>query len=182
MPEPTDDVLNLLIEDHREAERQLEQFADADRAQRRDMFAPLTAALVKHEVAEEVAVYPVVIDEVPGGGAVADARIAEQSEAERLLSEMEKMDPTSEEFAASFTELKISVLEHARAEEAEVFPLLREHLSAERRMEIGERYAKVKASAPTHPHPNAPDNAPANKLGLPVLALADRIRDAARRL
>jgi iron-sulfur cluster repair protein YtfE (RIC family) len=51
------------------------------------------ADLVRHEVAEELVVYPI-IRRAPGGEQEAKTRIAEQSEAEELLAEMEKLDPS----------------------------------------------------------------------------------------
>ena len=45
---------------------------------------------------------------------------------------------------------------------------------------MGERYERAKASAPTHPHPHAPNTPPGNVVLGPIAALADRIRDAAR--
>ncbi len=144
---PSDDVLTLLMEDHQEAERVLKSLADADWSKRGELFAKLADTLVRHEVAEEVAVYPVLRDE-PGGAAIADARIEEQYEAADLLSQMEQMDPSSEEFDQAFNTLKSAVLEHAGAEEQEVFPRLQDQEDQERLIEMGERYNRVKESVP----------------------------------
>jgi hemerythrin superfamily protein len=141
------DVVTLLLEDHQEAKRALQTFEDADRARWAELFRKLADTLVRHEVAEEVVVYPVLRDE-PGGAAIADARIAEQAEAEDLLSQMEQMDPTSDEFAEAFSTLQSAVLEHAGSEEAEVLPLLQEQEPSERLVEMGKRYTKVKSFAP----------------------------------
>ena len=109
------------------------------------------------------------------------ARIAEQSAAEELLSEMESLDTSSAEFATKFQKLRSEVLAHAEAEESTAFPLLEEATSLEQRQELGERYTKAKESAPTHPHPHSPDTPPGNKLLGPVAAAFDRARDAVQR-
>jgi hemerythrin superfamily protein len=141
------DVVTLMLEDHHEAKMALQTFEDADRARWGELFPKLADTLVRHEVAEEVVVYPVLRDE-PGGAAIADARIAEQAEAEDLLSRMEQMDPTSDGFGEAFNTLHSAVLEHAGSEEAEVFPLLQEQEQGEHLIEMGRRYTKVKSFAP----------------------------------
>ena len=141
------DVVMLMLEDHHKAKLALQTFEDRDRARWGELFRKLADTLVRHEVAEEVVVYPVLRDE-PGGAAIADARIAEQAEAEDLLSQMEQMDPTSDEFAEAFNTLHSAVLEHAGSEEAEVFPLLQEQEPSERLVEMGKRYTEVKSFAP----------------------------------
>ena len=90
------------------------------------------------------------------------ARIAEQSETEKLLAAMEKLDSTSEEFEIQFTTLRQAVLDHASAEEASTFPLLKEMEDDESRRALGGRYEHAKAKAPAHPHPHAPHTPPAS--------------------
>ncbi|MGH9082705.1 MAG: hemerythrin domain-containing protein [Acidimicrobiales bacterium] len=175
---PPDDVLVLLVEDHRQVEGVLAQFDTVSVAGRGELFWKLTNELVRHEVAEEIVVYPALRD-VPGGDQVAGSRIAEQSEAEEKLAAMERLDAESAEFADQFITLRSAVLAHARAEESTALPLLADHLPSERLVEMGERYQRAKRGAPTHPHPHAPDSPPGNLVLGPVAALVDRIRDAA---
>lgn len=175
----TDDVVRLLKEDHRQVEVMLGRFDTIGAAEREDYFCNLTHELVRHEVAEETVVYPAV-RKVPGGDQVADARIAEQSDAEELLAKMEKLDPKSAEFASDFATLKAAVLAHATAEEQTAFAMLDADVAPDKRRELGQRYVKAKEAAPTHPHPHAPDTPPGNTVLGPVAALVDKIRDAAK--
>jgi len=146
------DVVMLMLEDHHKAKLALQTFEDRDRARWGELFRKLADTLVRHEVAEEVVVY---------------ARIAEQAEAEDLLSQMEQMDPTSDEFAEAFSTLRAAVLEHARSEEAEVLPLLQEQEPSERLVEMGKRYTQVKSFAPDDGRQS-------------IAELADTILEAAR--
>lgn len=176
---PTPDgIVELLMEDHRLVEQRLKEFDSAGASSRGELFWKLTNDLVRHEVAEELVVYPRLRD-LPGGGAIADARIGEQSEAEEQLAKMEKMDAESPEFVPELATLKVAVLKHAKAEEETAFALLRTGVSPEEQIELGMRYVKAKEAAPTHPHPHAPDTPPGNVLLGPVAALIDRVRDAA---
>lgn len=174
---PADDVVLLLEEDHRMVEQKFEELSLAGPATRGELFWKLTNDLVRHEVAEEVVVYPA-LRHLAGGDQVADARIAEQSEAEAQLAKMEKMDAESPEFVAELATLKAAVLKHAKSEEETAFMMLRGSVETPQRVELGQRYVKAKDAAPTHPHPNAPDTPPGNVLLGPLAALIDRIRDA----
>lgn len=180
---PQADIACLIRDDHQAVEQGLRAVTGApgsDRPDRDDAFRRLTELLVRHEVAEELVVYPALRD-ADGGGAVADARIAEQAQAESRLAQLEKFRSDTSEFAASFQQLQDSVLEHAQLEEREVLPLL-SALPDDRKAQLARRYEQARSSGPTHPHPSAPDTPPGNVLAGPVAALFDRIRDEARRV
>jgi hemerythrin superfamily protein len=174
------DIVQLLEADHRQAESLLTSFENVAANDREQYFSEVVHTLVAHEVAEEVVVYPAIRSDVPNGDAEADARIEEESAAEKLLDSMEDMDTNDPEFAARFHELRSAVLKHAEAEERNVFPLLRTMEGADRRIELGDRYETAKSKAPTHPHPTAPDTPPGNRIVGPIAALFDRARDAAK--
>ena len=178
MTTTTKDIVDLLLEDHAEARRLLDQICSAASHEREDLFWALVPALVQHEVAEEVVIYPTIRSEAPDGEHEVEPRLKEQSEAEGLLAEMEKLDRTSAEFAQKLEKLSDGVLQHAEAEEQNIFPLLQALEDAEQRAQLGMRYEKAKAAAPTHPHPKAPDTPPGNKVIGPVAALFDKTRDA----
>ena len=69
------------------------------------------------------------------------------------------------------------VKEHVQEEEGEMFPKLREAVSANQLLEIGQKLEKAKAPAPTGPHPNAPNEPPGSKVMGPAAAAVDRARD-----
>jgi hemerythrin superfamily protein len=172
------DILNLLKNDHQTAESLLGRFEGVPTDGRDDYLCEVVYTLVGHEVAEETVVYPTIRAEGKEGGEVADARLAEQAEAEQLLADMESMETASGAFTAKFKKLRDSVLAHAAAEESTAFPLLERATTVDERKELGTRYEKAKDRAPTHPHPHAPDTPPGNKLLGPVAAIFDRARDA----
>ncbi len=154
------DIVDLLLDDHQVVERLLGRLdVEAVPDRRSGLFRELTTALVQHEVAEEVTVYPF-IRRLGGTGEVeADARIREQAEAESLLGTMQRLDVMGAEFAARFDELTGAT-------------------TPDDRSAMGRRYERAVQSAPTRPHPNAPDTPPGNRIVGPVAALADRVRDA----
>lgn len=172
------DIIGKLLKDHQEVKAMFARIEKASPSQLGDMFWELTNELVRHEVAEEEIVYPEVRKALPNGDSLADARIHEQSEAEKLLDEMEKEGADAQDFRAHLEKLQKEVLAHAASEEQLVFTPLGEKLDADRRAKLGDRYEKAKAAAPTHPHPKAPDAPPGNMALGPIAALVDRVRDA----
>lgn len=171
-------VIQLLKRDHENAEALLEALDGTPQDELGDYFCNLREELVRHEVAEELIVYPAFRRNVPGGDAIADACIAEQSKAEETLASLDKQDATSSSFRTQLTELRQSVLAHARHEERAVFPALEANTGTAELEELGERYEKALKAAPTHPHPHAPNTPPGNIVTGPLASLVDRLRDA----
>lgn len=173
-------LVKLLLEDHQEVRDLFDRFKEAGEDEWGALFSTLTNHLVRHEVAEEEILYPEVRRALPDGDLLADARITEQSEAEKLLAQLEGMGPGHEDFPTCLARLRLAVLDHASQEERHVFPPLAEALEPDRMNQLGQRYEKAKAAAPTHPHPHAPDKPPGNLILGPVAALVDRLRDVMR--
>lgn len=183
MPETTTGtIIDRMTADHQQIKVLFSDVMFVRPENRADMFCQLVTELVQHEVAEEMVVYPEI--RLAGGdaGETVKARLSEEAEAEKMLAQMERLEPTNPEFTAALAELSTAVINHADAEERAVFPLLRANGQPDALFELGARYEKAKQSAPTHPHPHAPDTPPGNKILGPIAALFDRARDAARRI
>lgn len=172
------DVIDLIQKDHNEIRELFSQIEDTAPEDRGDLFRHIVSELARHEAAEESIIHPTLRDEL-GDEQEASSIVEEEQEAEELMAAMEDMDPTSQEFLAKFRELRDDVLEHAEHEENDEHPRLRERIDEARLQEMAEGFQKVKEMAPTHPHPNAP-NQPEAQLSLgPVAGVFDRARDAA---
>jgi iron-sulfur cluster repair protein YtfE (RIC family) len=161
---PSGDIVTLLSDEHKETERRLETFAATHPDERGKLFSGLTDALIRHAIAEEMVLYPIVVCMASGGEAIAHARISAQLKVAELISQMEAMDPGGVEFAKAFNRLRAAVCEHARYEETDVFPLLQEHEHEALLVAMGRRYSVVKYAVP----PSAGQN---------TTALAEAIRN-----
>jgi iron-sulfur cluster repair protein YtfE (RIC family) len=91
------DVIEVLEQDHREVEEmfsELESLQGAsreeDKARRKAVTEQVTIELVRHSVAEEVLVYPMVEREV--SAEEAEHAREEHAEAEETLQQLEKLD------------------------------------------------------------------------------------------
>ena len=176
---PTDDLVTVITQDHNAVRQRLSEFDSAPPEVRAELFWRLMDQLVRHEVGEQIVVYPA-LRELPGGSETADARVAEEEAAERLLASMEDMDPEGDEFVSALTSLQEAVLDHAEHEEAEVLPLLLAHEDSDRLIYLAQKFKGAKLGAPSQPHPHIPSNPTAQKVLGPIAAFFERTRAAAR--
>lgn len=174
------DVIDLIQRDHQRIRELFSQISETGPENRGDLFRHIVSELARHEAAEEAIIHPTLREEI-GDERTAGSIVEEEQEAEELMAQMEDMDPTSQEFLASFRQLRDDVLEHAEHEENDEHPRLRERIDAARLQEMAEGFQRVKEMAPTHPHPNAPNRPEAQLLLGPIAGLFDRARDAANR-
>lgn len=181
MAENHDDVIAVLSKDHREVGQKfsrLQEEATLSAEGRRQLVDEVTTALVRHMVAEEMHVFPATRELVPDGEAIAAKEVEDHAEVERLLKRVEGLPVTDSQFATVLEELITGVREHVEDEERHLFVALRANAAPEELRSLGHKVANAKRIAPTHPHPNAPDTPPLNKLVAPGAGLVDRARDA----
>lgn len=174
------DVVDILVADHREVEA---LFVELETGQgtlerRRQLVDVVIAELVRHSVAEEAYVYPIARKALPDGDQIADREIAEHTDAERTMKELESVDPSDPRFDELLAHLMSTIRDHVREEENELFPRLRAATAREELIEVADKVTAVKEIGPTRPHPGKPDHPPANKLLAPGIGLVDRLRDA----
>jgi hemerythrin superfamily protein len=172
-------VIEELTTDHQEVEAMFDQIelqpVGAER--RRELVDELTVELVRHSVAEEQYLYPAVREHVEDGDALADKELEDHARVEQLLKDLEGRDAREDEFDHLVAKLKFEVTAHVRDEEGRLFPLLAAACSPEALDELGAKVRKAKKTAPTRPHPSAPDTPPGNKILGPGAGMVDRARD-----
>jgi hemerythrin superfamily protein len=184
MAEEQRDVIEILTADHREVEAMfieletlMQTRSGTEDELRKDLADQITIELVRHAVAEEVAVYPMVKEKVSEEEAERAKR--EHAEAEQTMKRLERLDSDDDTFEQEIRKLMSEIREHVAEEEGEMFPRMREVFSPEELTELGKRVEAIKAMAPTRPHPSVP-NDPGKRLAVgPVAGLFDRLRDLA---
>jgi len=174
------DLISVIVTDHREVEAIFTELESREGSpeHRRDLVDHVIAELVRHSVAEEQYMYPAAREALPDGDEIADHELEEHAEAEKVMKELDGLDPTDPKFEDVLTKLMEDIRHHVQEEETDLLPRLQEACSADQLRELGEKVQKAKAIAPTRPHPSAPDKPPANKILGPGTALVDRMRDA----
>lgn len=172
-----DEVVAFLKAQHNLIEDMFDQVLHAtDPKAREEPFAALRQLLAVHETAEEMVVHPRVRREDEAGDAIVDARLKEEHEAKELLSQVEKLDITSQEFIDELRKLREAVLEHARQEENDEFPVLEREVDADDLKRMGAAVRAAEAIAPTRPHPGV-ESAKLNFALGPFASMLDRARD-----
>lgn len=172
-------VIDELVTDHREVEEifgKIEALAPGHK--NRKLHADqATMELVRHSVAEEAYLYPAVRKHVPGGDTLADQELEDHAQAERLMKELESREADDPEFDRLMGMLMSEIRAHIADEEENLFPRLRASCPADALDDLGDKVRQAKKTAPTRPHPSAPDKPPANKMLAPGIGLVDRLRD-----
>jgi hemerythrin superfamily protein len=172
-----DEVVAFLKAQHNLIEDMFDQVLHASDPEAREKpFVQLRQLLAVHETAEEMVVHPRVRREVEGMDSIVDARLEEEHDAKELLSAIEKLDVTSQEFIDEFTKLRDAVLDHAQHEETYEFPKLQEELNAEELKRLTKAVQAAEAIAPTRPHPGV-ESAKLNFAVGPFASMLDRARD-----
>ena len=174
-------VIDVIIEDHREVEGLFHQLdTAADTTELRRVTDQIITELVQHSVAEEEYLYPAFRAHLEGGDELADHEISEHAEAEKIMKQLESMDAGDDQFRPVLDKLISEVRHHMRDEEEDALPRLAEACTPSQLAELGAQVENAKRTAPTHPHPSAPDTPPLNKAVNASAGLVDRVRDALR--
>jgi hemerythrin superfamily protein len=171
------DVVTFLKEQHDQIEAALKQVTNTSGKERQDAFFALRRLLAVHETAEEEIVHPAARGAVPAGDSVVEARLHEEHEAKKLLTELETLDVDTLEFETRFATLSSSVIAHAEAEERYEFEPLGNRLDQSRLERMRKAVSFAESIAPTRPHAGI-ESATANIMAGPFAAMLDRARDA----
>lgn len=180
MTENDADLIGVIMADHREVEA---VFAELDRGEgdpgrRKELVDHVIAELVRHSVAEEQFMYPAVRAKLEDGDQLADHEIAEHAEAERVMAELDGMEPSGPAYFRVLRRLIDDIRHHVEDEERDLLSKLHSACTRKELRELGELVLQAKKVAPTRPHPDSPDRPPANLLLDPGTGLVDRMRDA----
>ncbi|OII70329.1 hemerythrin domain-containing protein [Streptomyces sp. CC77] len=172
------DALELLAHDHRMVEQLFRDYrAAASDTQRRAVVEVLVRELSKHAALEELMVYPVAKEVLPDGPREVEQRLGEHRAVKRTLLALDRLAAGDERTDGLVDALRRDVEQHVRDDEGELTPRLRGAVSQQDLDELGGLLDEAKQTAPTRPHPHAPEEPPALALAAPVAAAYDRLRD-----
>ena len=181
-------VFEVLSRDHEEVKQLLSEFekgptaadgAGPDQlARRKKMAETLVIEESRHEAVEEMYFWPAVRDRLPGGGRLADEATGQEQEAKQVLARLDKSGADDPEFEKLLGQFITAGRDHIAFEETRVWPGLRSVLTSTEAEELGGKLEQAKKTAPTRPHPGTPPSPGVLKSTGPVVAAADKARDA----
>lgn len=140
-----DDVVDLLQRQHTEIRHLFDEVEAASGDERIAAFDRLRRLLALHETAEEEVVHPYARRNIDGGQEIIEARLTEENQAKQLLSDLDYLGPTNVGFLKGLSDLRIAVMAHARHEEEEEFPRIRELADEQERRRMA---TAVRAAGP----------------------------------
>jgi hemerythrin superfamily protein len=170
------DLVDVLTGDHLVVDDLFVQFqrVGRQRSRIRDLVDVTVAELMRHDVAEEQYLYPLVRRCLDDGEELAAAALAAHHDIERLMSDLMGTDAEHPVFASLVGRLIRAVRTHFRHEETAVFPRLRATCEPDDLVNLGTEVLSAKMLAPTRPHPSAPRG----RITGPLIGLLDQAVDA----
>jgi hemerythrin superfamily protein len=133
--------------------------------------------LSKHAALEELMVYPLARKVLPNGDKEIDEHLSEHADVKKTLAALDQLSEGDERTGELMAELQKEIEHHVAEEEGELMPQMRNAVDQKALDELGQALDVAKQTAPTRPHPHAPDTAPGLTLAGPVAAIYDRLRD-----
>ena len=169
------DAITLPTTDHRTVDG---LFAEVERTEvpTQDTVDQIVKELSIHDAIEREHLYPVVAERISSGEGTAEHSIDEHNQVASTLLDLDRASDATEQ-RTHLTTLIALVRTHVAEEENDIFPALRSALSAGELDDLGEVLAKSKASAPTRPHPHAPNMGAGTKLAGAASAPLDKLKD-----
>lgn len=136
------DVVDLIMNDHRELERIFDELLNSPE-KRANLLPVMTTLLTAHSRAEEAEVYPQA--SAAGGAEDVEHSQKEHLEADELALKLTQIDPASDEFVPALQELVDAVKHHVGEEEETVLPGMRERMDAATLESLGEAFLASRA-------------------------------------
>ena len=134
-----DDWLSQIIAHHRAIESAFAEAKSATTAaERTDAMKDLGALLTGHSIAEEVVVYPAIVEH--SGNTHASMAYEEQSMAKVQMAMLEQIEPMSKEWMEKLEHIEGAVAQHVYQEESEWFPDVAKNAPADVQTLLTKRY------------------------------------------
>ncbi|WP_338873105.1 hemerythrin domain-containing protein [Myxococcus stipitatus] len=177
------DAIALLKADHKTVEQLFRKFEKAGPNAyklKRKLAEQMVHALSVHAAIEEQVFYPMVRARSESLREEVLRSLEEHHVVKWVLSELDELPPEAERFDAKVYVLMETVRAHVLEEESTLFPEVKKALRPQELREMGALLERAKQSAPTRPHPLAPDTPPGNLVAGAVSAVMDMGRDVLR--
>ncbi|KAJ3196032.1 hypothetical protein HDU67_004160, partial [Dinochytrium kinnereticum] len=146
-----------IIKDHIVVKKLFDDFKKAPMEEKHRIGAEIIRNISIHSFSEEVTIYPLYEKNFENGKAIADLSRQEHGVVKQDSSKAESIKAGDTAFIDMMTKLEKDFCDHGLHEETRELPTLLSLLTREDAVKLGEKFEKNKGSAPTHPHPSAPD-------------------------
>jgi hemerythrin-like domain-containing protein len=165
-------IVDVLTSDHHAIAAMLEQVADEPSREQ------LVTLLVRHFVAEEQYLYPLVSFAVDGGEDISQRAFAEHRATERELKVLERDRASEADVAAALSSVQERFREHVDTQEGKLFRELQANCEPEELARLADEVLGAEQLAPTRPRTLAASSPGLNKFESFVEGFVDHVRDA----
>jgi hemerythrin superfamily protein len=142
------DVISVLTRDHRQVQELFDRLQPVrEPGERRRLADEVTIMLVRHAVAEEKYLFPV-LRKVPGGDTITQEAIADHAAIEKALKHLYETDPAGIEFDVVLSKLLVHVHSHINNDEKILFTRLADHFTNNALIELGNRMQSTMDKTP----------------------------------
>jgi len=128
-----------------------------------------------HIFCEEQVLYPAMRN--ANLGSEADKSLEEHLVLKNTLYELDQM-PFNDKYILKMAELIREVQEHVNNEETVTLPAFERVATGDMLMSLGKQFSDTKASAPTRPHPSAPNKPPMSTFAAATTRPIDKLKDS----
>ncbi|MEO6652231.1 MAG: hemerythrin domain-containing protein [Ilumatobacteraceae bacterium] len=175
----------MLKADHERVSKLFAKFeglGDQAHTSREATVATIIEELSVHAGIEETVFYPAVRERfATRDEAIVLEALEEHHLVKVTLNELESLPSQHERYTAKVTVLRELVDHHVEEEETELFKQVRAAFTKSELVELGNELNAARSSAPTRPHPIAPDTPPGNLVSNVVAAPLDAAADLTAR-
>lgn len=178
---PDRDAVTLLTEDHRRVKDLFTKYEGLGKRaykSKQALVERISEELTVHAAIEEEVLYPGVRVQMPDDEDDALEALEEHHLVKTTLLELQSLNPEDERFQPKVTVLIEQVRHHMEEEEGEMFPKLRGAVDRDELLRLGAALENARATAPTRPHPHAPDTPPGNRGASALVAPMELLGDA----
>lgn len=130
--------LSTILDHHLLLERAFDDTRSASGMDRKSRLKQLEILVTGHAIAEEAAIYPTMADNGEKGEAT--HAYSEQATVKMQMAELDKLDPSSQEFVDKLDKIQDAVEHHMYEEEGTWFPDLVRSASPEDQQEMADHY------------------------------------------
>jgi len=142
----TGDIVDVLLDQHQQLRRLCIRVQAAAGADRKLLFADLTALVHRHELGEQTVVHPVTRDHTQhDGDAVAMTCAAQAEQAGRTIAALGDLGVDPPSFPTRFAAFHQTLLDHLAYEERDEFPRLRRFVPTQKLHTMANHIRNVQA-------------------------------------
>ena len=175
------DVITEIKIDHKVISDLWERFqTTAVESEKQKIANSIIREIAVHSTCEEIVLYPTFEKHLKDGTQLANHSREEHAQVKKDLYELDKMKASDAGYSSLIGKVMKELLQHIKEEEDTILPKFQSAINLDELSSLGKSFANTRLTAPTHPHPDAPDKPPAETIAGTAALPVDKARDAMR--